>query len=44
MPTPISRDELVALLEHDEVILIEALPVAHYTADHLPGASTSPVP
>ena len=38
MPSPITRDELRALLERDVVTLVEALPAAHYAAEHLPGA------
>ncbi|MBX9243816.1 rhodanese-like domain-containing protein [Actinotalea ferrariae] len=42
MPTLISREERVALLERDTVTLIEALPAAHYAAEHLPGAVNVP--
>ncbi len=38
MPELITRDELLALLERDVVTLVEALPAAHYAAEHLPGA------
>ena len=36
--TPITREELLAALEVDAVTLVEALPAAHYDAEHLPGA------
>ena len=38
----ISRDDLRAMLDTGSVTLVEALPVPHYTADHLPGAVNLP--
>jgi rhodanese-related sulfurtransferase len=34
----IARDELLTLLDNGSATLVEALPRAHYEADHLPGA------
>lgn len=42
MPTPTTRDELVALLEAGTAVLVEALPAAHFAAEHLPGAQNVP--
>ena len=39
---PISRDDLLALLDTGPVALVEALPEAHYAAEHLPGAVNLP--
>jgi rhodanese-related sulfurtransferase len=38
----ISRDGLLALLETGDITLVEALPAAHYEAEHLPGAVNLP--
>jgi rhodanese-related sulfurtransferase len=38
----ISREELRALLDTGTVTLVEALPAAHYAAEHLPGAMNLP--
>jgi rhodanese-related sulfurtransferase len=38
----ISRDDLRVLLDTGSVILVEALPTPHYTAEHLPGAVNLP--
>lgn len=38
----ISRERLRELLEAGEVTLVEALPEAHFEADHLPGAVNLP--
>lgn len=38
----ITRDELLALLDRDTVTLVEALSVAAYQAEHLPGAVNVP--
>lgn len=42
MPENVTRDELVTLLERDAATLIEALPSAHFAAEHLPGAVNVP--
>ena len=38
----ISRDELRALLDTGDVVLIEALPAPHFEAEHIPGAVNLP--
>jgi len=38
MPSRISRDKLQARLAAGDVTVVEALPAAHYLAEHLPGA------
>jgi rhodanese-related sulfurtransferase len=38
----INRDQLRVLLDADAVTLVEALPEAHYDAEHLPGAVNLP--
>lgn len=43
MPTPITRDELRRRIDRDEpLVLLEALPAAHYEDVHLPGALNMP--
>ncbi len=42
MPTTITRGDLLAALERDGVVLVEALPAAHYDDAHLPGALNVP--
>ncbi|WP_395108303.1 rhodanese-like domain-containing protein [Actinomadura sp. SCN-SB] len=41
---PITRQELLALLQAGTVQLIEALPPDSYAAEHLPGARNAPGP
>jgi rhodanese-related sulfurtransferase len=38
VPRTISRDELVAALAADEVVVVDALPSSYYEQQHLPGA------
>jgi rhodanese-related sulfurtransferase len=38
MTTLITRDELKAAIENDEVTVVDALPSAYYEQQHLPGA------
>jgi rhodanese-related sulfurtransferase len=38
----IRRDELRALLDARDVVLVEALPAPHYEAEHIPGAVNVP--
>ena len=38
MTTLITRDELKAAIESDEVTVVDALPPAYYEQQHLPGA------
>ncbi len=38
----INRDELLALLDGGDRVLVEALPRLHYDAEHLPGAVNVP--
>jgi hypothetical protein len=38
MPTVISREDLLRAMSGDTITLLEALPAAHYAAEHLPGA------
>ena len=42
MPTVISREELLRTMGADTMTLLEALPAAHYAAEHLPGAINVP--
>lgn len=42
MPTVISREELVHAISAGTITLLEALPAAHYAAEHLPGAINIP--
>ncbi|KQY47992.1 rhodanese-like domain-containing protein [Cellulomonas sp. Root137] len=42
MTTVITREELVRAMSEDTITLIEALPAAHYAAEHLPGAINVP--
>jgi rhodanese-related sulfurtransferase len=42
MTARISRDELQARLAAGDVTLVEALPAAHFLAEHLPGAVNLP--
>jgi rhodanese-related sulfurtransferase len=41
MPTPIDRDEVQRLLDHDAQ-LVEVLPEADFEDEHLPGAINIP--
>ncbi len=38
MPTPVTRDELVAAIDAGEVVVVDALPASYYEQQHLPGA------
>ena len=38
MPTNIDRVELLRLIEHGEVQIVDVLPEPEYTAAHIPGA------
>lgn len=38
----ITRDELVALLDEDSIVIVEALPELHFAAEHLPSAVNLP--
>jgi rhodanese-related sulfurtransferase len=42
MPTPIDRDEVQRLLDHDAQ-LVEVLPEADFEDEHLPGAINIPL-
>src|SRR5690606_38367337 len=42
MSTVITRDELLHAMSKGTITLIEALPAAHYAAEHLPGAINAP--
>jgi rhodanese-related sulfurtransferase len=42
MPTPIDRDEVQQLLDHDAQ-LVEVLPEADFEDEHLPGAINIPL-
>ncbi|KQR17279.1 rhodanese-like domain-containing protein [Cellulomonas sp. Leaf334] len=42
MPTVISREDLLRAMSADTITLLEALPAAHYAAEHLPGALNVP--
>lgn len=42
MPTVISREDLLHALSANTITLLEALPAAHYAAEHLPGAINVP--
>lgn len=42
MSTVITREDLVRAMHEGTIILIEALPTAHYAAEHLPGAINVP--
>jgi rhodanese-related sulfurtransferase/DNA-binding transcriptional ArsR family regulator len=41
-PEPITRDELLRRMEHDEVIVLDVRPAAEYAAGHIPGAVSIP--
>lgn len=43
MPRTISRGELEAAVDHDEVVVLEALPPEYYEEAHLPGARNLPL-
>jgi rhodanese-related sulfurtransferase len=38
MSTVITREELVRVISEGTVTVLEAMPAAHYAAEHLPGA------
>ncbi len=38
MPGTITRDELVAAIAADQVVVVDALPASYYEQQHLPGA------
>jgi rhodanese-related sulfurtransferase len=42
MPSVISREDLLRAMSAGTLTLLEALPAAHYAADHLPGAINVP--
>ncbi|GEK19903.1 rhodanese-like domain-containing protein [Cellulomonas xylanilytica] len=42
MTTAITRQELVRAMSEGSITLVEALPAAHYDAEHLPGAINVP--
>jgi rhodanese-related sulfurtransferase len=43
MPTPIGRQEVQRLLAAEQAQLVEVLPAAEYTHEHLPGAINIPL-
>jgi rhodanese-related sulfurtransferase len=43
MPTPIDRNELRRLLAAEQAQLVEVLPAADFTEEHLPGAVNIPL-
>jgi rhodanese-related sulfurtransferase/DNA-binding transcriptional ArsR family regulator len=40
---PISRDELVARAERDDVVILDVRPTEEFTAGHIPGAISAPL-
>jgi rhodanese-related sulfurtransferase len=40
---PVSQDELMRRLEHQEVIILDVRPVSEYNAGHIPGARSIPI-
>ncbi|HEY3142984.1 MAG TPA: rhodanese-like domain-containing protein [Acidimicrobiales bacterium] len=42
MPKTVTREEVKALIEKGDSVLLEALPPEHYAQEHLPGALNLP--